>query len=598
MAKQKFLLVEKILGYVSKPEKTNTDPRYLVSPSQNVLINDQEKVETREGYTLFGVASTALYESESSYDWETSSGDIIHLRGLNNELQFYDDNKSAWTVLKGSWAAVDFCFTTWWDTSEDIDLLLFVNGADKIWDWSGGIAVLASATSNTITKSGTTTWAQERFLVTGTTKVIINGTEYTYTGGETTTTLTGVTPDPSAEAATSTVFQSIRENDNQPADTYQADVISVLNNQVHVGSNISREIYISKNSSFTDYTYSTPRVTGEGGFVRTDNLVRGFARQTDKMFISAGQDDWYRIDLEKLELSAGAVAETIEVNKLQTMSGQAARSQDLIVEVGDYVMFVNFNNELVMLGKLENMETPSLQTLSDPIKPDFDAEDFTGGQVKSHKNRIYISAPVNDKVYILESRQQEDGTLRRYWQPPQILPVKKFMVRSGDIYGHSSSVSETYKLFDGVNDNAKSFKTTAAFAYRSYGRRDLLKILDEWMTEGYISANTKLVLRLKYDYGGYTQVLEKEIDGADDDIIFEATTLSSLGDSPLGEHSLGDEDEISGNPKFKIIHEIPLQDFFEIQAIFETDDIDRQWEILATGGNVRLSKNQAVSIKK
>ena len=67
---EKFLLIEKTLGYVTKPDPTNTNPHYLVSPSQNVLINDDEKVETRGGYSLFGAASATTNAIESAYDWE------------------------------------------------------------------------------------------------------------------------------------------------------------------------------------------------------------------------------------------------------------------------------------------------------------------------------------------------------------------------------------------------------------------------------------------------------------------------------------------------------------------------------------------------
>ncbi len=594
---KKYLLVENILSYLTKQDPTNTDPRFLVSPSQNVLINDGEKIETREGYTLFGATSTDLYEIESNYDWQNSSGDEINIRCLNDEIQFYDDNALAWTTLKDSFTAVDFCFATWWDTTANIDLLLFVNGLDKIWDWSGAITTLASATSNTITKNGTTTWDQERFLTAGTRQVIINGTTYTYTGGETTTTLTGVTPNPSAEAVNSTVFQAVRENDNEPADGATNDIIAVLNNQLFIGSNTGREISISKNTDFKDFAFSSPRISGEGDLLVIDNITRAFSPQGTKMYISAGKDLWYRHNFKQIELSSGSLAEISEVMPLKTASGQAAQSQDLITGIGDYIAFINFNNELKILGTLEGIEE-SFQTISDPIKPDFDDEDFTGGHLKSHKNRLYISSPVNSKVYINEIKQNKDGSISRFWQPPQILPVGKFMIRNNKIYGHSSAVAETYKLFDGTNDNAKSFKATAAYAYRSYDRRDILKVLDEWITEGYISANTKLVLRLKYDYGGSTQVLEKEINGADSDILFEPTLEASLGDSPLGDHPLGDELEISGNPKFKIINEFPVQDFFEIQAIYETDDIDQQWEIICSGGNIRPSQNQPNWLKK
>ena len=257
MAKD-FKIIKSFLGYRTKKDETNIEAGSLVENSQNVLINDAERVGIRGGYSIYptGSESSDTHEIESSYDWETSSEDVINLRSKNDVLQFYDTNAGAWVDLKDGFSAVDFCFTTWWDTTEGIDLLLFVNGSDKIWDWSGGVAVLDSVTANTIKKTGTATWAEARFLTAGTRKVVIDGTEYTYTGGETTTTLSGVSPSPAGESAGATVFQAVRENDNQPANGVENDIISVLNNQAWVGSNSSREVYVSANDSFTDYTYS------------------------------------------------------------------------------------------------------------------------------------------------------------------------------------------------------------------------------------------------------------------------------------------------------------------------------------------------------
>jgi hypothetical protein len=72
-----------------------------------------------------------------------------------------------------------------------------------------------------------------------------------------------------------------------------------------------------------------------------------------------------------------------------------------------------------------------------------------------------------------------------------------------------------------------------------------------------------------------------------------------LGDEPLGDSSLGDfSEEVTDTPKFRIIHEIAPQDFFEIQAEYKTDATDAQWKILTQGGAVRLAASQPVSIKQ
>ncbi len=55
-----YQTINEFVGYVTKPDKTNADERTLVSGSQNVLINDQDKIVTRKGYTRFGATNAAL----------------------------------------------------------------------------------------------------------------------------------------------------------------------------------------------------------------------------------------------------------------------------------------------------------------------------------------------------------------------------------------------------------------------------------------------------------------------------------------------------------------------------------------------------------
>ena len=596
---KKFLLVDKIQQYNTKFDKTNAPFNVLVSPSQNVLINNADKISTRKGYSLLGKANANNNPIEGSFVWQNSSGGEISLRSYDDELEIYTTTLAAYVRLINSLTAVDLQFATWWSATEGIDLLLWVDGTDNMYEWSGGITTLKSTTSNTITKNGVATWAADRFLTAGTRKVIINGTEYTYTGGESTTVLTGVTPNPTGEAVDSNVFQAVRTNANTPASGFLSDFLKVLNNQVYVGSSTSRAVYVSSNTDFTDYTLSSPRITGEGALLTLDNIPKAFARQDQDMYISAGRDDWYRTEFETLLLSDDTTAETLVVKKLKTTTGMGAQSQDLTLEVGDFITFIDHNNTLRMLGNIEGVENPVIKSFSNPIKPDFDNADFTNGNMVWDKNRIYVSAPNDDKVYILETRENADGTLRRFWQPPQVLPVRRFAVIGGVLHGHSNAVPETYRLFNTENDNGNSFKAEAAFAYRSYGRRDLMKIFDEMLVEGYISSNSVLTLTLNYDFAGFTQILDAEIKGDNSAILYEVAGGGSLGTEPLGTSPIGaGPEEITQNPKFRAIITFPKQDFFEIQFIFSTDQTDAQWEILAHGANVKFSKNQAIQIKQ
>ena len=103
---------------------------------------------------------------------------------------------------------------------------------------------------------------------------------------------------------------------------------------------------------------------------------------------------------------------------------------------------------------------------------------------------------------------------------------------------------------------------------------------------------------MNYDLDGVTKQVEEEIDGSNETILFQPLGGGSLGDQPLGSVPLGDQpDESDQLPKFRKIIEAAKQDFFELQDIFQTDTQDYQWEILAFGVNVSLSKNQPTHLK-
>lgn len=606
MAKQ-YDIVSNFEGYVSLPDKTNVSERSLVSGSQNVLINDEEKIVTRKGTSIFGATSTNRNAIESAFTWNTSTGTELAMRSYDDELEAYLGTidgvaVDAWTRIADGWSAVDFVYTTWWDTAETLDYLLFVNGDSNIYEWSGGVTTLASATSNTLTKNGTGTWANARFLTAGTRKVLINGTEYTYTGGESTTTLTGVTPDPSGEATDSVVTQVVQTNSNTPASGFENDVIATRNNQVWVGSNSDNEVYVSADDNFTDYTFSTPRVPGDGALLTLNDVTNGFANFKKDMVVFSGRSDIYASEFEQLDVS-GVLTETLRIKKLKTTTDQSAQSQGLITEMGDMVAFVTFEPTLRILSDIENIDDPQIRAFSTPIKPDFDLADFSNGDMLFDENRLHISAPADGNVWILEFRENAQGEVTRFWQPPQILPIRKFSIISDEIHGHNNNVPETYQLFTGTNDGmggeSLPFKAIAALAYRSFGDRPNHKRLTEWYTEGYIRTNTKLTLRLNYDLDGSTKTLEKEIDGTDTSLRFESEVLGSLGQTPLGQSALGGgQEDVTQLPKFRHIAHVVPTNFHEVQPVYETNALDYQWEILATGANIARARAQFIRNKR
>jgi hypothetical protein len=578
---KKFKVTSEFKGYVSKKDITNLDEKYLVSPSKNTYINDGEKISSRPGYTILGASNTATTPIESAFTWYCSTGIELPMRSYDDELEFWDGD--TWVRLANSWSSVNFQYATWWDATEKLDRLILVNGDSNLYSWNGATALISSTTSNSITKTGTTTFAEDRFFTTGNKTVLINGTEYAYTGGEGTTTLTGVTPDPTGEANGSMIIQKIVTTSNKPASGFKNDVIGVLNNQLYVGDSTKRQIYISKNNDFTTFTYSSPRVPGEGALITPDSPPVAFLSLEDKMYASCGRDEWYKITFT---LSADLTKETVEIKRLDTAPLQGAISANGSAKIKNDVVFVTNEPTIDSLGRIENVEGVRSVPLSDSISVDMDGYDFTNSpSIIYYKNQIFCAIPSSGVVLIYDLQE-------KFWQPPWYMPISHFSIIGGELIGHSSQVAESYKLFDGNNDNGNPIDASVSFAYYSGGERGLLKSMNEYFSEGYISLNTTLTMVLKYDFGGYGGSVTKDIKGTDSGIIFQTTTDNSLGKQPLGSQPLGSvTDSLLDLPKFRVFHELTKNDWYEYQVVYGSNQVDAQWELLAHGGNVYLSSS-------
>ncbi len=606
-----FKLIQGAKGYTTRPDITATDEEFLVSGSQNVLINDQEKVESRDGYTLFGAENETRNRIKSERTWNTSTGTEIMQRESNGVLEYYSEVSGAWeTLLTGLSTVYPVRFTEAWNSTELLDIQLFVNHSSTLYEWSGGQTTYSASTVNTITKAGATSWAEDRFLTAGTRTVRIKDTggtwrEFTYTGGESTTTLTGVSPDPTAFVfdADSLITQVVRTIATTPASGFINDVIGMLENHVYVGSHSSRRVYISKSTSYSDFTFSAPRIPTEGALLTMDDTTVGFKTSLtqdgkESMIIFSGKDRAYRVDFI---LSAGSTTdrETVRVKPIFVTSNQGAKSQELIEKIKNSIVFVSNDNELVDLGSLENFDSIQQNAVSDPVKTDFLAADFTNGVVKFWRNNLYITAPASSKMFILSFRVAADGGTRKFWQPPQNLEFGQLSDYGGLLYGHSGSRTESYLAFDGLNDNGQPIAFKAHFAYRNGGDRARLKNFDKYMSELYMTSNATVQHRIVYEYLGSKTFQEYVYEGSETDFLFVQNPNPSLGTAPLGTSPLGSSVvSTSDLIKYRRFKPITPVDHFEYQVTYECDAQDAKFQILAHGPNLKLSSNSQPKLVK
>lgn len=460
-----------------------------------------------------------------------------------------------------------------------------------------------------IEKEGTTSWAEEGFYnlranrqVTGS-----SGTVYTYTGGENTTFLVGISPDPTGEAVGSVIFQTpiVRPNSGMTGlpTTLNNSLISNLSNQIYVADFTNRNVYVSKVNDYQNYSYSTPRMVGEGAVLTLDGTPVAFEEQQGAMYISAGKDQWYQT---QFQLSSDNTAESLTIERLKTTSRQGTQSQGLTTKIKNYIAYVSFENIANTFGIDPNiLQEPRTTDLSYSIVNDMQGYDFTGGFVQYFPGSptfpgqyLLISIPQSSIVRIYNMTDPQN----LYWEAPQIIPATCFSIIDGDLYFHSSQSSNTFKMFDGYTDDGHAVNAIALFAFNNQGVRTVMKSSTSCYVEGYISANTTLNLNLQRDVDGLASYYTTTIVGTDSQIVPPPPDTASLGKDSLGKHSLGGETEFTPvnatPPKFRVEKTYNSVEYFEEQVGFSSYGVGLIWEILAFGTNATPSQNEPTQIRQ
>jgi hypothetical protein len=173
-----------------------------------------------------------------------------------------------------------------------------------------------------------------------------------------------------------------------------------------------------------------------------------------------------------------------------------------------------------------------------------------------------------------------------------------FSVIDGELYGHSFSNPETYKLFDGGSFNGSPYNAIAKFSYQNYGDRSSSKAFNQFYSEGYISANSTLTLGITYEIDGCASVSEYDLEG-NSAFVCKYKSDAPLGKVHLGQNPLGGQKDAVPTlpPKFRWVKTFVPNYFYEHTTYYKTSGIDMNWEILAYGPRLIQGKDLNTEIK-
>lgn len=598
-------------GYRNKTDVTQEDRGVSVEGSQNCIIVDGRKIGVRPGFEYVGGRSTDRYGIQGGGSWKNSSGDQIMWRsyynGTNGVIEIYVNG--VWETLDDGMDNGKFRETTFWDTTEVIDLLILVEGTSSIHAWSGATATFASATTNTLTLQGGGTWAESRWLTSGTRGGRIKddaGTwhEFTYTGGESTDTLTGVSIDISALTITAgnPILQSIRTTADKPGATAKNDFCITYNNQLFVFSETNRLVFGSKLNDYDDFSApSAPRLPGEAIHLTLDEEPTGSAvAPTGSSLYIMTKNYYYQFTLVD---SSDFTKQSFSIQPTYIPFGGA--SNNLAVgNIKNYITMITNEPTFDTLGNMVNTEGIRSASLSDDIKNYMDSAVVDEAGNAYYKNNCYVSIKSSDTFGSNNNilvRNLQNG----YWETPWTIPSLRLFEHEGELYGHDPSMKNTFKLLTGYSDGKNGDIEGAPIAakhyspHENYGYPVNQKEFDTIWIDGYITPSTELEFYLTYDFGSFTQKFTLKGTDTEDGVVL-TTVGGGLGYYSLGNRSLGGRGETfenTGLRRFRGYIAVPARPFYEMQWAVMSTGVNYRWEVCSFNPNVRLLTSQSNNLK-
>ncbi len=351
---------------------------------------------------------------------------------------------------------------------------------------------------------------------------------------------------------------------------------------------------------FQDVGFSLPiRKPGQGDSLDLDAPPITFAVQEQQLYINTRSGIW---DTAQFTLSADLLNETLSATRLKTDFSNKSLKNSLTVHTKNYIGFINIENQLVNLGRVQDiLQTPMAEVISLPVKNDFAFLKFLvneSGYGNAHidwaDNKIFVCVPSASLWYIYDD-------FYSIWFPPQTGNLSYVPVINSQICGHSAIGDETYILFSASNDNGNAFTAIAAFPYISDGRfpqtmkmlevpyestarRDRLKEVSKLFIEAYKTENTNMYAKVNLEWGNAKNGPNLRLDP----IVFTPSNKVSLGKAPLAGHPLANDPQ---NSLTKFHYYLPFNREFvyEYQPIFYSSDADLYFKIVSFGLNAVLA---------
>ena len=589
-------------GFMNRDNESLLRGSFVVG--QNIQFSGDFQPAIRQGYELLGTEQADANEVLRAWVFETRAGDVFELKqDAAGKVWFWLRGTSTdWkTLLTGLTADLACDFANIGKAANATTHVYFNNGTDSFYRFSGAYATVASVTANTITKSGSSTWTAEGFYSTGTRSVRIEGADYTYTGGEGTTTLTGVSPDPSAAGVVAGNLAVQSPQVVSGLSSHLSNVLMAHDGRLHARLGTKKSIWeYSKLDDPEDFT--TGSVDGDGGQkeVEFGGPITAFGK-INKTAVA------FKKRLIKI-LSFNQFGSRLDSPFYQTLTSSDDRSTTLgainnksVCSTPFGLVFITPDKRLVLLTGVTANNEPQYIVLSDPIQPIFDNGDFANAAVICAENILWVSfketvsSDSNDTVMRADLTRQTlmpDGkTIPCMWDAPTVgwnvndwTVVYNSSTGKYDVHFHSSLSSNSYRIIADPTDNTSSMTAIARSWAENFGMPSMQKRIDWLYIEVKMSVNTELTGTLLYDENGVTQQYEFTLDGDSADNRFTNTEYNPFGASAFGTQKFGSNSAVDDVDLYRFyIHLNRIPPFYNISLQLSSDADGQIWQLVRFG---------------
>lgn len=568
------------------------------SIGENIVFDVNSNPTPRPGSEVLGSEAANSTPIKRAWTFETRDGYQYTLRTYDTKLEYFLHGVSTdFSLLKGGFTSgLEFGYGDIGKTVDDTAHTIFCNGTDGWYRFNGAFATVASVTVNTITKSGSSTWSSIGFYSTGTRSFIANGQEFTYSGGEGTTTITGVSPDPSAAGITTgnLVVQSPQLVSSLAS--FKGQVTMAHDGRLHARLETKKSVWnYSKLDDPFDWTAGSNDGDGGAKEVEFGGPIVAFAKLNEKALC-------FKKRLIK-SLTFEQFGSRVDAPRYGTFTPAddkstniGATNQKSTISTPFGVFFVTPDKRAVILTGVTQNFQPQYVFLSDPIEPIFTQglhNDATAIYVNNYLYYSFKSSPnstFNDTVIRCDmSSFSLNG--RFIWSTPFVgwnvsdwNTIFNDETGKYDVLFHSSLNSSTYRVVDDKTDNNAAFTTTLRTHGEMFGSQNKQKRIGGGFVEIRMPEQAEILTTLLYDEDGVTSRTEYLLRGNMSEYSFNKSSYNPFGSSPFGSQKIGSNAENNGYNTYRFELEVdPNIRFFKIFLQLSADGENFDYELVRYG---------------